>query len=407
MRPWSVRYDPTMSEYRVSPLSQYVADDLMRQASSITDAWLRGLATLSQDGAPPLLPSEELRDHIPQLIRVVAEFIRLPLESVRSDIIDVLKIHADLRRTQGYDVRQLLLEFEVLSEVAFRTFSDSIRNYPKQADPGEVADLAGRLREGLTEITSDAVGMFREAELSKRRELASRLAAFARAIAHELKNPLGAAKAGTKMLQEPGVVVTPAERDRFAQLILRNLARMDDLIDDIRALALVEDVDVRERSVPLSTVIDNVLDEVRERAGEKGVRVEANRPLPDAEVDATRVEIPLNNLVVNAVKYADPAKSDRWVVVKCERENNSWIISVADNGLGIPGGLQGQVFQNGFRAHPEAAEGTGFGLAIAHEIVTARGGRIWFESEEGRGTTFYFTVPQLNRASLPGVSQRH
>lgn len=383
-----------MSRYQVSPLSRFIADDLIRQADSVTDLWLESLATLSKHGAPPLLLAEELRDHIPQIIRAVAEFIRLPLESVRSDIIDLLRIHAELRREQGYDVRQLVLEFEALNGITFRTFANSIRGYLQQINPGEVADLAARLREGLSEITSDAVGMFREAELARRRELASKLADFARAIAHELKNPLGAAQAGTKMLQEPGIVDTAEERTRYTDLVLRNLVRMHDLIDDIRALALAEHAEIQERCAPLREVIEKILDETRERADQNGVRLETERPLPEAEVDAARVEIPLNNLVVNAVKYADPAKSDRWASVRCEREGSGWKISVADNGLGIPREQHDSVFLSGFRAHPNAAEGTGFGLAIAHEVVTARGGRIWFESEEGRGTTFHFVIPQ-------------
>jgi signal transduction histidine kinase len=73
-------------------------------------------------------------------------------------------------------------------------------------------------------------------------------------------------------------------------------------------------------------------------------------------------------------------------------EEGFWRISVADNGVGIPKRMQSQVFEQFVRAHPQVAEGTGLGLAIAREAVQQMGGRIWLESQEGKGTTFHFTV---------------
>jgi len=110
-------------------------------------------------------------------------------------------------------------------------------------------------------------------------------------------------------------------------------------------------------------------------------------------VDATRVELALINLVGNAVKYSDPNEEDRWVRLGVQREDGGyWRISVADNGLGIPEEMQGLIFEQFVRAHPEVADGTGLGLAIVQAAVAQIGGRVWLESTPGDGTTFHFTV---------------
>ncbi len=139
--------------------------------------------------------------------------------------------------------------------------------------------------------------------------------------------------------------------------------------------------------------MEETVSEVRGLAEEKGVRLEAQDTVPDVQVDATRVELALINLIGNAVKYSDPAKDNRWVRVNVQRDDEGyWRISVSDNGVGIAPEMQSRVFDQFVRAHPEVAEGTGLGLAIAREAVEQMGGQIWLESEEGKGTTFYFTV---------------
>ena len=135
-------------------------------------------------------------------------------------------------------------------------------------------------------------------------------------------------------------------------------------------------------------------------AGEREVRIEVREPIPDVQVDATRVELALINLIGNAIKYSDPEEDDRWVRVGVQRqEDGHWRISVSDNGLGIPEEMQALVFEQFVRAHPEVADGTGLGLSIVRTAVEQIGGRIWLESENGTGTAFHLTVvdPPLAR----------
>jgi signal transduction histidine kinase len=127
-------------------------------------------------------------------------------------------------------------------------------------------------------------------------------------------------------------------------------------------------------------------------AAEREVRLQVQEPIPDVQVDATRVELALINLVGNAIKYSDPEESDRWVRLGVQRQEDYWRISVADNGLGIPEEMQELIFEQFVRAHPEVADGTGLGLAIVQAAIEQIGGKVWLESQPGDGTTFHFTV---------------
>lgn len=237
-------------------LAQFVSEHLDARADAITEQWLGALVPEGESQPPSDLPSSRLREQIPDVVRSVAQFARSPLELARSEVVHRLRLHAERRREQGHDIQHLFTEYEILSKLVFETFSQAVRGYAAPCDAGEVADVAGRLREALMEITSEGVGMYRQRELEQRREVGNKLSDFAATISHELKNPLGAARAGTQFLQDESATVTSEERDRFTALILRNLIRMQGLIDDIRTLTLASDATGTERWVGIGTVVD-------------------------------------------------------------------------------------------------------------------------------------------------------
>lgn len=381
-----------------SPLENFVANELSQRSIALADEWVDAIERGDQQDSDKGALVVDLREHIPELVQSIVEFMRNPGDPSRSGVIARLRLHADRRRARGYDIHQLLTDFEHLSKLVFTAFSDAIQKYDGVAQLREVVDLSGRLREALMAITSDAVGMYRQAELDQKRSLANKLADFARTITHELKNPLSAAQSGTEMLQDVEVVKTADDRDRFIRLVLRNLVRMQDLIHDIRALALADDRDRMERWTRLDVLVARVFDELGPSAQQKGVRLEVESTLPPATVDATRLEIVLVNLIGNSIKYSDAKKQDRRVTIRAEaddsRDGQGWRIEIRDNGLGIPKDLHGSVFKRHFRAHPRLAEGTGLGLAIASELVTGAGGRILFESKEREGTTIFIEIPE-------------
>jgi signal transduction histidine kinase len=123
--------------------------------------------------------------------------------------------------------------------------------------------------------------------------------------------------------------------------------------------------------------------------------------LPEVEVDAAAVELCLANYLSNAIKYADPAKGVRWVEIAAELVPNSpdregeLILSVKDNGLGVPPEARPKLFEQFFRAHTATvpAEGTGLGLNIVRETMESLGGRAWAEFPDEGGSVFAISFP--------------
>lgn len=274
----------------------------------------------------------------------------------------------------------------------------------------EVARLAGRIRTGLAGITTVTVATYRQEEQDQKRELSQRLSDFANAIAHELKTPLGAASAAVEMLMEEELAKDEEQQRRFTELVVRNLKRAMDLMADLRVLALAEGALAEPRWLSLTQVLKEVVETFQglsENHG--GVDILIDDEVPDIDVDAARVEIALANLISNAIKYSDPEKEERWAKISTRRLDGDdgsgrWRITVEDNGLGIPEEYQNNIFQRHFRAHPEAAEGSGLGLALTSGIVIQNGGSISFESTPGEGSSFHIDLPERYPQSQQGGS---
>jgi two-component system phosphate regulon sensor histidine kinase PhoR len=116
--------------------------------------------------------------------------------------------------------------------------------------------------------------------------------------------------------------------------------------------------------------------------------------LPLVRVDAERVRQVVTNLVHNAVKFTPP---EGRVTVSVERLGDEVIVSVQDTGVGIPASDLPRIFERFYKAdRARSGGGSGLGLAIAKHIVQSHGGRIWAESIEGQGSTFYFSLPSVS-----------
>ncbi len=122
------------------------------------------------------------------------------------------------------------------------------------------------------------------------------------------------------------------------------------------------------------------------------LRVECAHDLPNVQIDAQRLEQVLVNLIHNSVKFTRPGGE---IVLFAEPENWSVRFAVRDTGVGIPEDDISRIFERFYRVDKSrAGSGTGLGLSIAKHIVEAHGGKIWVESREGEGSTFYFTIPR-------------
>ena len=144
----------------------------------------------------------------------------------------------------------------------------------------------------------------------------------------------------------------------------------------------------RER-VALEQVVGEVVEDLRTALDEVGATVECGE-LPEVEGDRSQLRRLLQNLVGNAVKFRSEAPPV--VEVSAARGSREWIVTVSDNGVGVPPGQVSRIFGMFARVDP-GAEGTGIGLAVCRRIVEAHGGRIWVEPRRRGGSDFRFTLP--------------
>ncbi|HEY3571445.1 MAG TPA: sensor histidine kinase [Thermoanaerobaculia bacterium] len=378
----------------VLPLEAHLGTELQRRSTELTRAWLDRLLERLDVHPRRIFPADALLNRMPEVLGSISDYIGSDGDLTAERLVqDEFTKLARLRREQGYDIDEILAEFEILGELLYTALRQEARNFGRKVPPDYAIEVAERLHRALTSITTITATTFREEGFRDRRERARLLGGFGRDLAHELRNRLTTAEIAIQLLGNENA--DAATREKALRTLQQTLRRLKGVADDVQSLAIAQGSEetAQGRRLSLRSLIAETVDELQTLAEERGVRIEIQEPIPDVQVDATRVELALINLVGNAVKYSDPSEEDRWVRLGVQREDGGyWRISVADNGLGIPEEMQGLIFEQFVRAHPEVADGTGLGLAIVQAAVEQIGGRIWLESTPGDGTTFHFTV---------------
>jgi signal transduction histidine kinase len=386
-----------MKPMDVLALEAHLGTELHRRSAELTRLWLERLSARLEDIAPRrIFPSSTLLNHIPDVLRAVSDYLCSGGDLGSEHIVRTeFELLAKLRRDQGYDIDEILTEFEILGEILYNALREEALSFGRMVPADYAIEVAERLYRALMVMTRITASTFREEGFRDRRERARLLGSFGRELAHELRNRLGTAEAALHLLSQ-GAELDPERRDKTLQILRNTLRRIQGVADDVQALAIAQGSEetAQGRRLPLRNLVEETIAELRGMAEEKGVRLDAQDTVPDVQVDATRVELVLINLIGNAIKYSDLTKEDPWVRLSIQRgDHRTWCLLVSDNGLGIPAEMRSQVFDHFVRAHPEIKEGTGLGLAIAREAVEQMGGQIWLDSVEGAGTTFSFTVP--------------
>jgi signal transduction histidine kinase len=401
-------------------LEAHLGAELHRRSTELTRVWLDRLSHRLEVHPRRVFPSDTLLNRIPEILKAVSDYLCSNGDMAASRLVrEELARLARLRREQGYDIDELLAEFEILGEILYGALKEEARAFARRVPAEYAIEVAERLNRALMDIASITASTFREEGFRDRRDHARLLGGFGRDLAHELRNRLAAADASLQVLAHDlrgsfaaGIAGDPnhagGERPLRTERALKALGvalhRIKGVADDIHALAIAQgsEESAQGRRLALRTLLDETVEELAGLAAEKGVRLEIQEVIPEVQVDATRVELVLINLLGNAIKYSDDGKADRWVRITVQRhEPAHWRIGVADNGVGIPEDMQPLVFEQFVRAHPEVADGTGLGLAIASAAIDQLHGEIWLESEPGAGSTFYFTVVDPPAASDP------
>jgi signal transduction histidine kinase/putative methionine-R-sulfoxide reductase with GAF domain len=229
---------------------------------------------------------------------------------------------------------------------------------------------------------------------------------FVSFVSHELKNPMTSVKGFTELLAAGVVGPINEAQANFLHTIRTNINRMNTLVSDLNDLSKIEVGMLRLdfKALVLADAVEEVSRSTRRQIEEKEQTLQLQLPagLPNAWSDRTRLVQILVNLVSNANKYTEKGGQIYLTAEACE---NQWDaqgarhvihVAVRDSGIGISPADQEKIFQKFFRSDdPKTREatGTGLGLNITRSLVEMQGGRIWFESEFRKGTTFHFTIP--------------
>lgn len=218
---------------------------------------------------------------------------------------------------------------------------------------------------------------------------------FLNMTSHELKTPLTPMLAQLELLSAGQYGKMTKEQKDSIDMILRNTKRLKYLLDDLLEVSKIQSKrpSVKKTECDINEVIDEAVKSVTSFAWEKKLKVSfvPDRSIPKVSIDKLRIHEVLMNLLSNAIKYTDAGE----VNVSIKKSGDHVVVSVRDTGIGIPKKDMANIFLPFFQPEQTAnkREGTGLGLSISKAIVEVHGGRIWFESEEGKGTKFSFTIP--------------
>ncbi|GEM_PF-1008633 len=215
---------------------------------------------------------------------------------------------------------------------------------------------------------------------------------FAFAASHDLQEPLRMITSYSQLLLKSYRGQLAGEAATCVEFITAGTERMRELLRDLLAYTQVaNDRQPASDPVDLNRVFQTVLENCK-AAIQEAQAVVTSDGLPTVEGQEAHFIQLLQNLIANGVKYREPGRTPT-VHVAAERQDGLWRIAVKDNGMGIAPRYHQQIFGVFKRLHGKSIPGTGIGLAICQRVVERYGGKIWVDSHEGEGATFYFTIP--------------
>jgi light-regulated signal transduction histidine kinase (bacteriophytochrome) len=215
---------------------------------------------------------------------------------------------------------------------------------------------------------------------------------FAYVASHDLQEPLRMVSRYTQLLAERYKGRLDGDADEFIGYAVDGATRMQRLIDDLLAYSRVGTQGKPPAPIPANLALDQALENLKLALAESKAEVK-HEPLPTVSVDDVQLTQVFQNLIANAIKFRgeEPPR----IRIAAEARGKEWVFSVRDNGIGIDPQHLERIFILFQCLNPRGKyPGTGIGLAMCKKIILRHGGRIWAESEPGKGSTFYFALPR-------------
>ncbi len=234
--------------------------------------------------------------------------------------------------------------------------------------------------------------------ITKQRKLETVRKEFVANVSHELRTPLSVIKGYVETLVDGAEDIPAEDRTRFLKTIQRHTERLNSLLEDLLVLSRLESINpgIRREQINLNTLLSNIIDDYRARPMDKAHALDfiADHTVPIMSIDPLKITQVIENLIDNALKYTP--KNSKICLSVIRKSPNEVTVCLQDNGPGIPKDDIPHIFERFYRVDKGRSRekgGTGLGLSIVKHIVQLHSGRVWVESQEGQGASFFFNLP--------------
>jgi len=283
---------------------------------------------------------------------------------------------------------------DAMAEGVVKKMSNYTSLVRKDGEKVPISDSAAPLKDKQGQVIGCVVVF---SDVTKERAIDKAKSEFVSLASHQLRTPLSTTNWYAEMMLAGDVGKLNQGQKKYLKEIYRSNQRMINLVSALLNVSRIElgTLAIEPELVDLIKMADSVLAELVLQINKKRIKLtkDYHRQMPKISADPNLMRIVFQNLLNNAVKYT-PAGGQ--VGLSIRKEKYGILIKVADSGYGIPRSQQSRIFTKLFRAdnvQRKVPEGTGLGLYIVKSIIDQIGGQIWFESQEGKGTTFFVVIP--------------
>jgi len=362
---------------------------------------------------------ERERKRAEQALRQSEEKLRLIFEAANDGVAvtdldgNLLLVNETMVRMHSYDTKEELIGRSGFELFAVKDRTKAMENMKRTLQMGRLGEIEYRLlRRDGSEFDAGIDGaVLRDAsgsssglvviirDITERKQLDQLKDEFIALVSHELRSPLTVITGAVNTVLAEGARLSPQETRQLLQDAACEADSLSHLIGNLLELSRVQADRLFLYAEPLNIkkVIQGTVEKVRRQSSIHQFLVDLHEELPSVDADQLRLERVLYNLFENAIKYSPQGCEIR---VSVEPEEEHLVIGVSDQGIGISLSDQAKLFGPFQRLEDsglEGVSGAGLGLLVCRRLVEAHRGRIWVESEPGRGSTFFFTLPLSRR----------
>lgn len=334
------------------------------------------------------LTEPQLRDDAPEVLEFVADALESDQPKHTDNLVDVTAAHGVVRYEQNFDIRELLVEYNLLRATVL---DEVIRRLGRPAEVPEQIALNAALDVMARRSVQAFVG-YQSRELRAATEAQSKYLSF---LSHDLRGGLNGVFLMIEVLKrelsaEPRLAATVQDLDAMRRSLMDTVGTMDRFLNAERFRK--GKVQLRPLSIRLKPLLEDIVAHFIYQASDKGVELAVEAP-PDCAITSDRelLTMILQNLVSNAVKYTERGQVR---VIAAPSGDGGCEVSVSDQGPGIPEDRLSTLFAPFTRGETHGQPGVGLGLSIARQAAEYLGAKIWAESQLGQGSTFHVKLPK-------------